>query len=440
MSRFSCVLVALVAVVACQAAAQDFGPPGGYGPMAAAGPMPDYGLPAGYGPSEAYGLGGGYAAAPAYGPAVGYAPPGYAPPSFAPPGYAPPGFGPFPGYGPAGPVPFIPGYGPVIGVGAMEGPMPPPVGSMPAAPGQGGSFFDSCVRCSPYYVQGELLYMLRDNRTSVVSVIRVLGEGTGFPGATVLTSGAPEFNMEPGARVLLGWQMNACNALELSYFGIFDWTATAVATGENELAIPGDLGLASLNFFAADRMVLDYNAELHNVELNFFHAWNQVSWLAGLRYVTINEEFNIRSTDSDTGTSNYNIRTDNDLYGAQIGLRFQHCRGRWHWNFTGKAGLYWNDASQTQFVTDFPPGFFLRDPVSDNKENVAFVGDLNLSATRQFNNVWALRGGYSLIWIEGLALAPNQLDFTDTPDSGSVIDSKGGIFMHGVNIGLEARW
>jgi hypothetical protein len=53
--------------------------------------------------------------------------------------------------------------------------------------------------------------------------------------------------------------------------------------------------------------------------------------------------------------------------------------------------------------------------------------------------VWGLRTGYNLIWIEGLALAPDQLDFSNTGDDAELQDG-GGVFLHGVNIGLEGRW
>jgi hypothetical protein len=39
-----------------------------------------------------------------------------------------------------------------------------------------------------------------------------------------------------------------------------------------------------------------------------------------------------------------------------------------------------------------------------------------------------------------VALAPDQLDFTNTAASGSGLAAGGGIFLHGVNLGLEARW
>lgn len=59
----------------------------------------------------------------------------------------------------------------------------------------------------------------------------------------------------------------------------------------------------------------------------------------------------------------------------------------------------------------------------------------------QLTDTWALRGGYNLIWIEGVALGGNQLDFTNTTDSGRGIGTSGsGLFLHGANVGLEAHW
>jgi hypothetical protein len=321
----------------------------------------------------------------------------------------------------------------------------PPGQAMPAQPAEPGQnwakAFGLEVEFGRLYAQGELLYMLRDNRSATPATILVLGAGgSSFPGTTVLSTGAPEFNMEAGARATIGWRATPCDAFELTYFGIFGMNASATATGDNSLAIPGDLGLASLDFFAAERMTLEYSAQLHNVELNYFYGDGAVQFLAGFRYVALDETFDIRSTDTDTGTSNYNIRSANDLYGGQIGLRAQHCHTFWHWTFTGKAGMFGNRAEQNQFVTDFPPGFFLRDLRGSSTSNMAFVGDLNLSVARQITEVWAIRGGYSMIWIEGVALAPNQLDFTNTPTSGTDVHTNGGVFIHGANLGLEARW
>ena len=45
------------------------------------------------------------------------------------------------------------------------------------------------------------------------------------------------------------------------------------------------------------------------------------------------------------------------------------------------------------------------------------------------------------MWIEGLALAPDQLDFNfATSPGGNQLQNGGAMFLHGVNVGLEARW
>ena len=42
---------------------------------------------------------------------------------------------------------------------------------------------------------------------------------------------------------------------------------------------------------------------------------------------------------------------------------------------------------------------------------VAFVGELNLSLLYRLTDVWNLRAGYSALWIQGVALAPDQAGF-----------------------------
>jgi hypothetical protein len=174
--------------------------------------------------------------------------------------------------------------------------------------------------------------------------------------------------------------------------------------------------------------------------VNYVAARERFDLLVGFRYVSLDEEFNINSTDSDSGTSDYNIRTSNDLYGGQLGARVRAYRCGWDWEATAKGGVFGNSAEQRQLVTDFPPTSLLRPTISDSTSTVAFVGDVNLSAVYQWTEAWAIRGGYNLLWIEGVALAPDQLDFTTDLDSGSDLQTGGSLFAHGFNVGLESRW
>ena len=171
------------------------------------------------------------------------------------------------------------------------------------------------------------------------------------------------------------------------------------------------------------------------------------TWFGGFRYFNLGEKLDISSQRTVAGAfeqGSYNIRTTNNLYGAQLGARMRQTQGRFEWEATGKAGVYGNDADQAQTVTDFPPGgpapFQLRN-ASSGQSGVAFIGEGNLTGRYRLTNVWNIRAGYNVIWIEGLALAPDQLDFNlAAAQGGRRLDNDGGLFLHGVNVGLEARW
>jgi hypothetical protein len=168
-----------------------------------------------------------------------------------------------------------------------------------------------------------------------------------------------------------------------------------------------------------------------------------VTWFAGARYLNIAERLNI-STQRIVGggieEGSYNMTTNNNLYGAQLGASLRRTSGRFGWDATGFGGIFGNDAQQTQAATTFP-NFPLRPTVSSSQSRVAFVGGINVSALYALNNIWNVRAGYNALWIEGLALAPDQLDFDfAAAQGGSQIRNGGGTFLHGANVGVEARW
>ncbi|MCE9526345.1 MAG: BBP7 family outer membrane beta-barrel protein [Planctomycetales bacterium] len=167
------------------------------------------------------------------------------------------------------------------------------------------------------------------------------------------------------------------------------------------------------------------------------------TWFTGFRYLNLNQKLNIATQRTVAGAvenGNYNIRTNNNLYGAQLGARLRRTSGRFGWDATGFAGIFGNAAQQTQSVTDFP-NFPLRPAVSNSTGGVAFVGGGNLSGLYSLSNAWNLRAGYTVLWIEGVALAPNQLDynFAASP-SGNQLHNGGGMFLHGVSVGVDGRW
>ena len=273
---------------------------------------------------------------------------------------------------------------------------------------------------------------------------------------TVLSTSDLSTGAAGGMRALIGFQV--CGMpVEFNYFGLFDQFASAsvASATPNAFTLPDGLGRASDVFVGANRIDVRYDSKIHNAEINFpccncccncscdgdtrCRSWE---WMVGFRYLSLRETLDVFGTRIVSGapeTGDYNIQTHNDLYGAQFGARFRRCLGRLSWEATGKAGIYGNDAGQAQFVQDYP-NFALRPAIGAGEGRVAFLGELNLTAIYQLNDTWGLRAGYNLIFIDGLALAPDQLDFTFTSTSGSVVNSGRNLVLQGVNVGLEARW
>ncbi len=258
----------------------------------------------------------------------------------------------------------------------------------------------------------------------------------------LLSTADLDFPWQVGPRITLGRDFDAFRSFEATYWGIFDFKTTATVTGNNNLNLPGDLGLAAgLDFFNADTMTVDYKSQINNGELTYLQNYGGLAWLIGFRYFELGEQFSITSTDNQTGTSFYQLNAYNNLFGGQIGARLTQACGTctsWSYDITGKAGVYDNVISTAQRVGDFS-GFSLRD-VKTNANQVAFIGEIDFNLNYALNPNWSIRGGYQVFWVEGLALAPNQLDFTDTAGSGTTVDKTGGLFMHGAHAGLMARW
>ena len=316
------------------------------------------------------------------------------------------------------------------------------------------------------YVQAEALFWARDNSSFNQPLVV---NGNDYP---VMRARDLDFDYEPGVRVTLGivrGPCHCCYAWEFGYLGLWDSNASSTVTGLDNLYAPGDLGNGSVNGFVnADKMRADYSSELNSFEANCVKCCYRCCWtdcgkgcgkgsgkgscghgavthrreldvLCGFRYVSFDEGLILASDNArEQVDARYDLGTDNDLYGLQLGARWRGYRNRLGLEALGKAGIYYNDASQRQILVDQLPSnpVQLRD-AWDSSSDVAFLGELGLTLLYEVTPALTLRGGYSLLWIEGVALAPDQLDFALV--GGNRIDMAGGAFYHGASLGLEFR-
>lgn len=288
-----------------------------------------------------------------------------------------------------------------------------------------------------WYASAEALGLQLDNGSGSDTPVII----DSLTDAALLSTGDVNYPMAFGPRLTLGRVVGPDRAVEAVYFGLHQWDTSRTVTGDNNLAIPGALGLASLDFYNVDQLTAASQATINNVEANLWRQVNDgpLSVMAGFRYFDLDERYVIRGADSDTGASQYRIGAQNDLYGAQVGGRFRRYIGdssRFGVEVVGKAGIFGNNVGTSQRVTDFDNTFTLRD-VSNSAGRAAFVGDLCFTSVFRVTDSLQARIGYTMIWAEGIARAANQLDFTDDAASGRFIQTGQGAFLQGITIGFE---
>jgi hypothetical protein len=288
------------------------------------------------------------------------------------------------------------------------------------------------------YLQTDAIFFTRDARIGNTPLV-LLDNNASTQSNVLLSTADISFQYEPGPRILLGTEFDGFRAIEASYFGIYNWDYSTTINGNNNLNLPGDLGLAFLDFIDADRFTVTYNSDIHNGEFNYLHYYGNIAWLIGFRYFNLSETLSINAFDSDTGNAYYNTSVYNNLFGGQIGGRIKQACGRWSYDLTGKAGIYDNVIRSSQLISDFD-GSSINRNTSPSGNQVSFLGELGLNGSYKFSECLSLRGGYQVYWVEGLALAPRQLDFTDTANSGTTLNKTGGMFIHGAHAGLMAQW
>jgi hypothetical protein len=340
-------------------------------------------------------------------------------------------------------------------------------------PGCTKTFF--CELCPSTYAEVDALFMQRDPGNPSRTVL--IDANTH---ATLVSSANLDFGFDPGVRALWGFHVTDCLALEFGYFGLFDASGHLSYAGSSsavDVRLPGPLGDVSNVFHDGVRTRTNYGSQFQGAEVNLaccccceppccpdpcsvsscgaatcggtpcgdprYFGWaGSREWFVGFRYLSLNESFHIYGEKEVLGlleTAHYDVSSYNNLYGVQIGGRIHRYRGRFCLEVSGKAGIYGNQCGQEQTFIDYP-GFPLRPTVSKNGGSVAFSTELNFGGLYQINETWGLSAGYNVMWIGGVALAPDQLDFTYTPTSGTGLFTGGSVFLHGFNVGIEARW
>ncbi|HPM81364.1 MAG TPA: BBP7 family outer membrane beta-barrel protein [Candidatus Anammoximicrobium sp.] len=331
--------------------------------------------------------------------------------------------------------------------------------------------------CAPHWfdVHAEAVFLRRDDDAPFREFTRL-----GPLGDAVITSADLDFStMDPSLRITGVYQTGPGSNLEFTYFGLNESSEESSATSA------ADLLYAAFDNFSIDdngfpvpeaeieqvhqaqfqRVNLD--SDFDSLELNFRRRWMgptclvQGSWVIGVRYFELEDQLRFysyanRDLDDPLGEGQeetggeawYNLRTRNFMTGAQLGGDIWVCLlPGLRAGMDVKAGIYGNNVKVNTFMAGEDP----YDPDPDNRyrvfigpesqgnDKISFIGELQLMLTYQLSHNFTLRGGYQMMFVEGVATALDNFNPTITERVPWMADG-GSLFYDGFTIGAEYMW
>ena len=279
-------------------------------------------------------------------------------------------------------------------------------------------------RRSTWRVAVDSVVMRRDQMDAVPLVV---DSGTGN---TLLAANDLDLGYRAGLRLSVARQISRHNDIEFEFFSIeqLGASATVAAPGAQLLMYGATFGSAPLG--------LEYDTDLRNFEVNWCHYWGsgRIKTLIGFRGMELGEHLTVNDLVSPPGLFLGDV--NNQLIGGQIGIEGALWQSR-RCEIEGglKCGVYRNSA---EFDAAFPqagPGAAFQAA----EDHTAFSGELWLGVNYDLTDWLALRLGYQAMWVEGVAILPEQLDDLAVPILGDP-DVSGSPFYHGATFGLQVAW
>ena len=308
-----------------------------------------------------------------------------------------------------------------------------------------------CLCCPDWcqYAIFDVLFLQRNNQAGNQPL--VFDTTTG---AAAMTVQDLQPSVATGARVFYGELFPDALGWEVGYTGVYGMFGSATVTGPANLDLPSPLGLAVNNFSDADQVRATYWSTLNMAEFNVFRfdcrsecgshcrqSCHCIDWLGGFVWAGLDERANIEAVCcTPPEAANYAVRTTTNYYGAQVGMRGRREWDRWAvegWWKTALCGTLGYQAADPIIGTISGPE---RAATWAWKSGAGFIGNVNATLVYRLTDVWGLRAGYNMIWLTSATLAPTQWDFSTAAGAGTSINPNGVLFLHGANLGVEARW
>lgn len=244
-----------------------------------------------------------------------------------------------------------------------------------------------------------------------------------------------------GARVTIGRREDAANGDELSYFGSANLSESAFHTdplGRITIGFPstGAFAVETTAFRDAVEQSQSKSTMFQSLEYNRNDwGWDVVRTFVGLRYIYIQDEYQITSQNLAGETGDFELSTQNNLLGGHLGYELFYDVGyRLSWSTIGKFGVYANPNRVKTKLNNAGAQFL---DLTDT--NTAFSGtiELGLNGHYKLGKRSRLRFGYNAFWLGEVASTADNIPVTINPTTGSDTSDSDDMFFHGLSLGLE---
>lgn len=306
---------------------------------------------------------------------------------------------------------------------------------------------------------------------------RTLGAGTPTMeplGGAQLSTGDAGASWPGGVDLHLGrwFGPQQHHAVEFIYWGVYGIGSTAMVASAppNSIeAIPqAAAGVtvagqpAAAFLFGAAAQAITRSDLVNDVEVNWVYAlWDRpeflprdravsLMWLAGFRFFQLEDVLTLATTasDPDLGAANLSVATNNNLYGGQLGAKFD-------WRFlpsvrlavVPKVLLAGNQITNTKTLSAASSGavatFADGTPVSVHSTLgvLSWLGSVDTGVAWDVTEHWTLSVGYRVVGVGNIAQADGQWPpLIASPASLSGIDAGSSTIIHGGFAGFEGRY
>lgn len=290
---------------------------------------------------------------------------------------------------------------------------------------------------------------------------------TNYPGVEALNSSELGQGLAPGPRLSLSYRDPSGYGFELSYFNVVGLTAAkAIGPGQPAhwlvMKAPGTFW--QTQDFNYQSMVWRDDSRLHSLEGNArLELAPRVTLLLGIRWLQLRDQLQGTLDPADLGEPTWKyggaIRlpdavplanssivinppfwttiATNNLYGVQIGAKATIWEaGRLSLEGAVKAGLFNNRAEHVSLVSMQKQIFSAQAATNA----AAFVGEGGLAVKYQLSEAVALKLGYEALWLNGIALAPGQIQkvsTTPTTVSAQGVNCRSSTLFQGLTFGVD---